>query len=341
MSAAGYGKTHADGTGRALSRWCCGTVVAFALVGSVLLPTLGSPVPASAAPPAILLRGGKSPLFALCPSDSQQREGCESAVSAAPGAQRAIDDVLSRAGNAERIVIFLSGYRTSFAQGQREAVTLARLFGPRCFVVYVDWGSHGKLYDYEGDARAARRNVAAFAAFVTALRAKAGRHRLDVYAYSMGTRLVAGAMATVRSVTDGEPVIDRAVLAAPDLTANDYRLAITRQPIPFQHVTVYASRSDRALMLSSIIHLHHRLGQMLGGRIALQHTDVVDASAADRTTAGHGYPVHDLRVICDVAAVFSNRPIPHEAWFRAHGVWTLDVDRVHPPLAGKPCSESE
>jgi len=310
-----------------------------ALAGSLLLTqrVLARPVPVV---PAVVLQGGKSVAFALCPRGADERSACASALAAAPSNQRSIDRLLVEGAHAERFVLFLSGYRTSFAQGLLEAGRIAQLLGPRFFVVYVDWGSHGKLYDYEGDARAAKRDVAPFADFVTALRRKAGARSLDVYAYSMGTRVVAGAMATVRSPLAGEPVIDQAVLAAPDLTLNDYRVAITRQPIPFRHVTMYASRADRALLLSSIIHLHHRLGQMTGGRIALQHTDVVDASAADRSTVGHGYPVHDARVICDVAAVFLDRVIPHPAWLRSRGVWTLDVERVHPPSDGLPCRET-
>ena len=210
-------------------------------------------------------------------------------------------------------MLFVPGYATRFDAGYESAEHVQAVLGGRFLVVYVFWGSRGKHADYLQDERMASRQTRSFATLVSDLHAGIPDRELDVFAHSMGGRVVAGAMAIVKTQADGQAVIQQAVLAAPDISLTDYKRAITRDPKPFAHVTIYASTHDKALMLSGIINLHRRLGKMADWP-ALAATDVVDASAADKVAEGHGYAVHDKHVILDIGSVFLDSPIPHPAW---------------------------
>lgn len=289
-------------------------------LGLALTLTLGSNAaqgtPAAPAEPVLAVRlfGAPAPPFALCPAAQVQPTCNIASTSIAESETLEAIVARSRRPGIASVVLFLAGYSTSFVHGLAETQHIAEQLGPRFLIVFVDWGSRGAHVDYESDAHSARRNAPAFAALLSALHTALPPDRqLAIFAHSMGTRVAVGAIAVVKADT-GQLVVNEAVLAAPDLSIDDYRKAITRKPQPFGRVTIYASHHDRALFLSAIIHLHRRLGQSLPGRISLADTDVVDASAADRTNEGHGYAIHDENVILDIGQTLLGAPTPHTAW---------------------------
>jgi esterase/lipase superfamily enzyme len=301
---------------------------------------LGASLPegASAADAVLSVRlfGASDPPFALCPT-AQVQPSCNIASTSVTQSDT-VGAIVARARRPgiSSVVLFLAGYSTNFAHGLAETQHVAEQLGPRFLVVFVDWGSRGAHVDYESDAHSARRNAPAFAALLTALRAALPDRQLGIFAHSMGTRVAVGAIAVVKAAP-GELVVNEAVLAAPDLSIDDYRKAITRKPQPFGRITIYASHHDRALFLSAIIHLHRRLGQSLPGRISLADTDVVDASAADRANEGHGYAIHDERVILDIGQTLLGAPTPHAAWKCAEGnLCVLDPSHVPAEIEATP-----
>jgi esterase/lipase superfamily enzyme len=262
---------------------------------------------------SVRLFGASDPPFALCPA-ARVQSNCNIA-STSVAQSDTVGTIVARAHRAgiSSVVLFLAGYSTSYAHGLAETQHIAEQLGPRFLVVFVDWGSRGAHVDYESDAHSARRNASAFAALLTALHVALPDLGLGIFAHSMGTRVAVGAIAVVKAASSGL-VVNEAVLAAPDLSIDDYRKAITRKPQPFGRITIYASHHDRALFLSAIIHLHRRLGQSLPGRLSLADTDIVDASAADRANEGHGYAIHDENVILDIGQTLLGAPTPHAAW---------------------------
>jgi esterase/lipase superfamily enzyme len=215
--------------------------------------------------------------------------------------------------------------------GRSAAQHIQDVLGRRFFLIHADWGSHGTAAGYHEDGSEAKRQAPALAAFVTALHAALPGRELDIFAHSMGARVAAGAMATVTPAADGKAIVAETVFAAPDLDLTDYEHAILRNPAPFGRVTIYASRHDHALFLSSVVHLHRRVGQLAIWRRPVANTAVVDASAADPTAEGHGYAVHDAPVIRDIGAVFLDEPVPHPGWTRSSPsavMWTLVPARV-------------
>jgi esterase/lipase superfamily enzyme len=271
----------------------------------------------------LVLKSRNQSSTALCASSIPTRAACESAGvrdDAAPA------EVLreAKARGAQRIVLFLPGYSATFAQSRAWSATLQHHFGTDSAVVYVDWGTHGSKAEYEADARSARASVPAFASFIEGLHAADPGFSIDVFAHSMGCRVATGTIAAFRNATDARPYVDETVLAAPDVSLADYQHAVARNPKPFGDVTIYVSRYDKALALSSFVHLHRRLGQLAIWRKALPDTTVVDASAAKRVVAGHGYALYDPHVIDDIHLTLERGAEPHATWHRDGFVWKYE-----------------
>jgi esterase/lipase superfamily enzyme len=226
------------------------------------------------------------------------------------------------AADARRVVLYVPGFNTRFTEGLAAAGRLQGAFGRDDLVVFVDWGSLGKVYDYKRDAARAHAAIAPLENVLLRLRGLIGSRDLDIFAHSMGTRIAAGAIASMPATPRGAP-IGQVVLAAPDLAIADYARSVGRRPAPFGRVTVYASRRDRVLMLSMVVHLRRRLGTGWRTRDGLARTDVVDVSVASRG-GGHGYAIHDAQIMHDIAETLAGAPPPHAAWKRdphATGFW--------------------
>ncbi len=238
-----------------------------------------------------------------------------------------------------RIVVFVPGFATSVRLASVEGLRIQHELGPSDLLVEVDWGSAGRKSAYERDAVTARRNAPMLAAALLELKRFAPDRQLDVFAHSLGTRIVA--MALPRFTARDGVVVQNVVLAAPDMTIADYRRAIARIPGPFRHITLYVSRTDRALLLSEIVHLHRRLGQMTQSATTLPNTDVVDASAARHGVEGHGYALQDPLLVGDIGLTLAGARMPHPLWRTKKNLvsqtWQFALPPNEPPLRNDPC----
>ncbi len=252
-----------------------------------------------------------------------------------PSAVRA----LLRGPGIARIVVFVPGFATSVRLASIEGLRIQRELGPSDLLVEVDWGSAGRKTAYERDAVTARKNAPTLAAALLQLKRLAPNRQLDVFAHSLGTRIVA--MALPRFKANDGVVVQNVVLAAPDMTIADYRRAIARIPGPFHHITLYVSRTDRALFLSELVHLHRRLGQMTQPATTLPNTDVVDASAARHGVEGHGYALHDPLLIDDIGLTLAGARMPHPLWRTKKNLisqtWQFALPPNEPPLPNPSC----
>jgi esterase/lipase superfamily enzyme len=242
-----------------------------------------------------------------------------------------------RAGHTRRIVVFVPGFATSVGLAYRDGRRIQAYLGPADRVVAVDWGSLGLRTRYGHDARSARQNAPELVAALLALRAFAPNTELDIFAHSLGTRVVAMAIPHFPAKTGN--VVRNVVLAAPDMTLDDYRKAIARVPGPVKRITLYVSHRDRALLLSEIIHLHRRLGQITHWQNALANTEVVDASAASSGPDGHGYAINVPALIGDIGLTLAGAKEPHALWsgHERGAAWKLSLP-PEPPGQTTPCS---
>jgi esterase/lipase superfamily enzyme len=282
--------------------------------------------------PLVVVRAGAPVAFGLV-RGAGCAEGYEQVVQTALAAGPFA--ALLRNRGIARTVVFVPGFATSVRSAYVAARRIQSDLGRGDRVVLVDWGSAGRKTGYEHDALTARRNSPMLVPALRALKAIAPRRQLDVFAHSLGTRLVA--MAIPNFAPKDGTVVTNMVMAAPDMTVAAYQRAITRKPGPFRHITLYVSRSDRALLLSEIVHLHRRLGQITQMTRSLANTDVVDASAVSRATPdGHGYAINDPLLIHDIGLTLAGTHIPHPYWRARRGTGTSGWIYEPPPHKESP-----
>ena len=229
---------------------------------------------------------------------------------------------------ARRVLLFLAGFDTSFAHGAADGARIAKIVDAQTFVIYADWGSRGRALAYRRDGRSAARNAPAFGHALEFLHRALPQEEFDIFAHSMGGRVAVRGLATTarehRRVT-----VRHLVLAAPDVQISDY-LAMMQQVASVGRATIYVSRRDKALLLSAAMHLHRRLGQVSVERWDFPRTDIVDVSAEDHSKDGHGYAIHDLRILKDISEVLAGAPLPHPQWCRSSkhsAVWIYTIGR--------------
>ncbi len=241
------------------------------------------------------------------------------AVEQTPIDATAFERLRERPGVA-RTIVFVPGYATSVPSDYAAVLRIEERLGPADRVVLVDWGSAGNITEYDHDAHTARRTAPYLAKALVALRAAAPASELDVFAHSLGTRMVA--MAIPAFPRRHTPIVANAVLAAPDMTLADYTHAIARLPGPVGHITLYVSRHDRALLISEVFHFRRRLGQITKWSRALAATDVIDASVAGHGRLGHNYATTNPLLIDDIGATLAGAPTPHANWHPRDGAGT-------------------
>jgi esterase/lipase superfamily enzyme len=266
--------------------------------------------------PVLTIRAGLPATFGLAPLSGSPCAIEPRNISLAPLGRAGLEK-LSAAPGIRRTVFFVPGFATSLPLALEAAHRIGSSLGASDLLVVVDWGSLGRKSAYRHDAKSASAAGPPFAAILASLHNAHPQREFDVFAHSMGARVVATGMSVVSLDASTGHIVQRAVFAAPDMTIGDYRRAITRNPVPFAHATIYASRRDNALLLSTIIHLHRRLGQLGVWRKPIAWTDVVDASLARVGRDGHGYAIHDTDVMRDIGATLAGAPVPHPDWRRA------------------------
>lgn len=295
----------------------------------------GAAEPATAHPSfAVVIRAAAPPRYLQLPVGSV----CGPVVDPAPSGVSESDFLrAARGADASRIVLLLEGYATSLRRGGATARRVALALGAQDLVVTVDWGSSGHRAGYLRDRRAAKRNAAALAQFIARLRDDVGSKEIDVFAYSLGALAALDALSG--SDATAPPAVDRVVLGAPDVALAEYQGLLRKNRLRAQHLTVYVSGHDRALLLSSLLTLRSRLGRALAWRSAMTRTDVVDAGRARHGVTGHDYAVEDWALLGDMAATLHGAAAPHADWMPSQqyaSVWSYVPQRA--PASTPPCS---
>jgi esterase/lipase superfamily enzyme len=199
-----------------------------------------------------------------------------------------VDDINSTlsSAHAQKVLIFVHGYRVSFAEAAR---TLAQI----CFDLnftgipfLYSWPSKGNLRGYtrdEANAAWTRENFVKTINTLTELSHSVEQHLL---AHSMGNRVVFQGLQFLQGLR-----FKQVMLAAPDEDAGTLENQMDRFLGHAERHTLYASSKDFALRASSLIH-----GESRGGQTGIAALDSIDASAVNFSRFGHSY-FHDQRAL--------------------------------------------
>ena len=201
---------------------------------------------------------------------------------------------------AEDRLLFIHGYNVSFHDGALRAAQLAHDLEFPGQALYYSWPSRGTLLSYLQDANnvlATRPALAEFLEIVTR-----GTGRLHVIAHSMGNRYLLEALDVfLRDFPDRE--LGHIVLGAPDVDRNEMQVRLDLISKRARSVSLYASRNDRALLVSRRIHGAPRAGDSTGEPLRLAGVFTLDASEIVADVLGHSYFGDSPLVLGDLAGL--------------------------------------
>ena len=153
-------------------------------------------------------------------------------------------------------------------------------------LVVSSWASAAKVSDYLKDSATVDWSTANLRQFMQVVMRELGLSKLHVVAHSMGNR------ALTRVLSDwvaeaGEAGVAQVVLAAPDVDTGLFRQLVASFKAVGQ-VTLYASRSDRAILASKTIHENPRAGDG-DPPCVMQGVVTVDVTSAGEEMFGLGH----------------------------------------------------
>ncbi len=127
---------------------------------------------------------------------------------------------------------------------------------------------------------------------MTAIAKDVGAQDVNLFTHSMGARVLSGALQDLYTDYCKKPpqMFNQAILAAADVDVDIFKgQVMPRVHGMAKHWTLYASSSDRALILSGLLHRSPRVGQT-GKWLVVEPTfDTVDVSGIDTSWLGHTY----------------------------------------------------
>lgn len=206
-------------------------------------------------------------------------------------------------------LLFIHGFNVSFEEALWRTAQIGHdLKFPGIKLCY-SWASCGKVQKYPEDEETVDWSKDHLRTFLTEVTTKLGLSRLHIIAHSMGNRALLGVLETWESAPGTTP-ISQIVLAAPDIDAGRFR-QMGRIFNKYDQVTLYASRKDRAIMLSRKLKTLARAGDA-SPPIVMQDLSTVDVTSAGAEIfgLGHSYFATSSKVFRDLYYIIQERLTP-------------------------------
>ena len=210
--------------------------------------------------------------------------------------------------------IFIHGYNNSF---ESSALRTAQLFYDLDYKgvpIMYSWPSTAKSIGYFKDGINIEKSTALFETFILDIVKNNPGKKLNLIAHSMGNRLL---VETITQLQKNHPSIkfENIIMAAPDVGKNDFQKNY-HEPIiqSAQHVNLYCSKKDKALSLSKILNLQHRLG-LADSKIyvnkPLQTVDITNSGDCEDILS-HTCFAQTKSILADIQALINGGEINRE-----------------------------
>jgi len=196
------------------------------------------------------------------------------------------------AAPAHDLLVFIHGYNVSFEAALLRTAQLAVDLPFEGVPVCYSWPSQATLTGYPIDANNADWTVPHLKDFLLELATETGADSISVIAHSMGNRAMTAAIRQISQQQDSvdPPLFDRIVLAAPDIDADYFRRDAAPALVQVaNHVTLYASSEDQALIASRKVNGYPRAGDSGADIVIAPGIDTIDVSGTDLSLLGHSY----------------------------------------------------
>jgi len=206
-------------------------------------------------------------------------------------------------------LLFIHGYNVSFNEAVWRAAQICHDLKFVGTMLCYSWSSSGKVLDYAADEATIDWSQEHLRKFLTEVTANLGLSRLHIVAHSMGNRALLAVLEGWQN-EPGHTPINQIVLAAPDIDAGRFK-QISKVFKKYEQVTLYASKADKAILVSTKIHKHKRAGNA-EPPIVLDGLSTIDVSAAgaDMFGLGHSYFATSKTVFRDLYYIIKQRFTP-------------------------------
>lgn len=198
------------------------------------------------------------------------------------------------------LLLFVHGFNVDFESALVRTVQIALDIPFNGAVVAYSWPSQGGVLNYATDETINAGSVEPFTEFLKGLTSAVPEGtRINIIVHSMGNRIVLKAIGNLQPSQSRKPIVNL-VLCAPDVGVADFKQLAPRVVAQCERVTLYASRSDSALIVSKSIHSEQRAGDA-HPPVCLPDIETIDVSAVDFDLAlGHSYYGSNLNLLSDL-----------------------------------------
>ena len=211
-----------------------------------------------------------------------------------------------------KILIFVHGYRVSFAEAAR---TIAQIVFDIDFTgipFLYSWPSKGSFFAYSRDENNAAWTREHFLEAINTLYGIKNIAEQHLLAHSMGNRVLFQGLQHMHGQRFGQ-----VILAAPDDDVETFSSQLHRFLGRGERNTLYASKKDFALRISNWIHGEMRAGQL---GVAAAGLDTIDASAVNFSLFAHSYFHEQRALLGDISLLLEHglAPDDHRPSIRRH-----------------------
>ncbi len=203
------------------------------------------------------------------------------------------------AAGGHRALIFIHGYRNSFARAIGRTAQIARDLHYPGPILAFSWPSRGTTVGYPRDAANARWATDDIEDFLLDTAEKSGAWRVDLLAHSMGNQPLLDALQDIAQ-SHKRALFGQVIMAAPDVDA-DIFLQEAPDIVPLaSRVTLYTSAKDEALRASKDFNGFRRAGDASAGIVIVKGVDTIDVTSAGADPLGHSYYRDAKTVLLDI-----------------------------------------
>lgn len=207
------------------------------------------------------------------------------------------------------VLLVIHGYNVSFRDAARRTAQFAYDLQLPVVPVFYSWPSAGSMIAYTRDEEHVPLGAEHLAQFLRELSDAAAGRRIHVIAHSMGNRVLGGALKTLSDRGQLNPnQFHHIVLAAADITPDQFDLVASAIRRASSSVTLYASAKDWALKASYLFHFFlERMGDARYLRV-VDGIDTIDVSALEDAWFALGHSYVFSSIVKDVNALIRGVP---------------------------------
>jgi esterase/lipase superfamily enzyme len=218
-------------------------------------------------------------------------------------------EAAAQVSDSREILIFLHGFNVTFEEAALRAAQFAYDSRFRGIVVLFSWPSQGSVLGYSGDEDRALASGEKMAGFLRSLE-NGPWPKVHLLAHSMGNRVMLSGLAD-----NPRPklALGQLVFAAADVYVPVFNEKFPKlQTAGKLASTSYASKKDRALWLSSVLHSGARVGIVEDIPYVTDGLESIDASSVDKGMLGHGYWSDQRTLITDLRSLLQQGLSPKD-----------------------------